>query len=289
MDRIKQALDKARKERDQHKASQQEVARVQDSFALLAGAKEQITNINKVGNEVPNSGIQYTLTRTVQISQEVLRKNHIITNTISDATASSYNLLRTRILQQMREHNWRTLAISSSVPGEGKTLTAINLAISLAREVNNTVLLVDLDLRRPTIHKYMGFEPELGLDDYLQNDIQLENILINPGIERLVILPGHKGITHSSEMLSSPKMKQLVEELKARYQTRLILFDLPPLLAIDDALAFSPLVDTMLMVIEDEKTTEDELKRAFQMLQNVNVIGTTLNKAITTTQQYGYY
>lgn len=289
MDRIKQALEKARKERNQLKNVRVDPSNMRDSFAQVVDVDKQSHYEKTTGKQIATTEIQYTLTKKIHISPEVLRKNHIITNAINDSAASSYNLLRTRVLQQMREHNWNTLAISSSVPGEGKTVTAINLAISLAREVNNTVLLVDLDLRRPTIHKYLGFEPEFGIDDYLQKNAQLEKIFINPGIERLVILPGHQGITHSSEMLSSPKMKELVEELKSRYQSRLILFDLPPLLAIDDTLAFSPFVDALLMVIEDEKTTEDELKRAFDMLQNVNVIGTTLNKSITTTTQYAYY
>jgi len=289
MDLIKEALAKARKERDKQQASQSTPTSAQDSSTPSSAADGQKPNVKTTGEETPNSEIKYTSTRKVHISPELLRKNHIITDNINDPTASSYNLLRTRLLQQMRSNNWNTLAITSSVPGEGKTITAINLAISLAREVNNTVLLVDLDLRRPTIHKYIGIEPEYGIDDYLQKDARLEDILVNPGIERLVILPGHEGIAHSSEMLSSPKMKELVEELKSRYQSRLILFDLPPLLAIDDALAFSPLMDSMLMVIEDEKTTEDELKRAFEMLDNVNVIGTVLNKSIATSMQYGYY
>jgi len=289
MERIKKALEKAQKERDKQKASRPEQPGEQDSSTQTADADEQMPGENKAGQISSDLKVEYTTTRKIHISPEILHNNHIITNAINDPSASSYNLLRTRVLQQMQEHNWNTLAVTSSVAGEGKTVTVINLAISLAREVNNTVLLVDLDLRRPTIHKYLGFEPEYGLDDYLQKDTPLENILVNPGIERLVILPGKKDITHSSEMLSSPKMKKLVEELKTRYQSRLILFDLPPLLATDDALAFSPLVDSMLMVIEDEKTIEDELKRAFDMLQNVNVIGTILNKSVISTRQYGYY
>ncbi|HEC26170.1 MAG TPA: polysaccharide biosynthesis tyrosine autokinase [Gammaproteobacteria bacterium] len=289
MERIKKALEKARKDREKQKLSQSRQTNEQHSPAQPAGAGQQVSGETTAGEITPDSRIEYTSTRKIHISPEVLRDNHIIINTINDLSASAYNLLRTRVLQQMREHNWNTLAITSSLAGEGKTLTAINLAISLAREVNNTVLLVDLDLRRPTIHRYMGFEPEYGLSDYLQKGTQLENILVNPGIERLVILPGNKEISNSSEMLSSPKMKGLVEELKSRYQSRLILFDLPPLLAIDDALAFSPFIDSMLMVIEDEKTTEDELKRAFDMLHNVNVIGTMLNKSIASQKQYGYY
>lgn len=145
---------------------------------------------------------------------------------------------------------WPSPATSPSL-GNGKTVTAINLAISLAREVNQTVLLVDLDLKRPAIGRYFVDGPTRGISDYVSHDAELADLLIHPGIERLVVLPGNESFAHSSEILSSPRMTQLVEELKSRYEDRLIIFDMPPVLASDDVIAFLPYLDAVMLVAED--------------------------------------
>ena len=186
----------------------------------------------------------------------------------------------------MKDNHWNTLAITSPGTGEGKTLTSVNLAISLAREVNHTVLLVDLDLRRPSVSSCFGYAPEYGLNDYLEYNISLSEILINPEIERLVILPGREATFNSSELLSSPKMVELVDELKTRYPTRIVIFDMPPMLIADDVLVFTPYVDAFLLVIEEGKTKENELLRSVDLLKQSNVIGTVLNKSTEVMSNY---
>jgi len=235
-----------------------------------------------------STGIRYTQTRMVEISDQTLLDNRIIAALPEHKFKDSYRMLRTRVLQTMRNNGWTTLAVTGPASGCGKTLTAINLAVSLAMEVTNTVLLVDADLRKPTIHNYLGFEPELGLSDYLTQDIGLHEVLVAPGIERLVILPGRSAVPNSAEMLRSPRMIALVNELKTRYADRLIVFDLPPILAADDALAFSPYVDCMLMVAESGTTRKDDLQQAYQILKNVPLVGTVLNKSEAPTTGYGY-
>jgi capsular exopolysaccharide synthesis family protein len=189
----------------------------------------------------------------------------------------------------MRVNGWKTLAITSPGEGNGKTITAINLAISLARDVKQTVLLVDLDLRRPSMASYFFEHAVPGLSDYITEDRPLSELLINPGIERLVLLPGHHSFTHSSEVLSSPKMIELVQELKSRYEDRLILFDMPPVLAGDDVLAFLPYLDAVMLVIEEGRTTKDELSRAYDLLSDDKILGTVLNKSSETAAVSGYY
>jgi Mrp family chromosome partitioning ATPase len=163
--------------------------------------------------------------------------------------------------------------------GEGKTLTAINLAISLALDVNHTVMLVDLDLRRPSVQRYFGIEPGRGLADFLAEGRELREMLFNPGIERLVVLPGGTPVQNSSEMLSSPRMGWLADEMRSRYSSRLVLFDMPPLLAADDVLAFSRHLDAVLLVVEEGRTGRDELQRARTLLQDIPVLGPVINKA----------
>lgn len=262
MERIKKAIERARKER---------VSTGSSSGKARSSPEGHATSVS-------TENIQYTQTKTIKISPDVLRRNRVIAGSTDSLDRDAFRLLRTQVLQRMRSHNWNALAVTSAQPGEGKSLVAVNLAIALAMEVNQTVLLVDLDMRRPSIHKYFDYMPDRGLSDFLLHDTPLQDILINPGIERMVILPGREVIPNSSEMLSSPKMVALVEELKTRYPSRMIIFDLPPLLATDDALAFSPYVDSILLVAEEGKTTKEDLEQVKNILKDCTIIGTVLNK-----------
>jgi capsular exopolysaccharide synthesis family protein len=230
--------------------------------------------------------ITYSQTRVWHASPDVLRERRVLVGNSNSDELTAYGMLRTQVLQRMSANQWNTLAITSPGAGQGKTLTSINLAISLAREVHHTVLLADFDLRNPSIHRYFDFTPECGVSDYLLHDTPLNQALLNPGIERLVILPGREPLFNSSEMLSSPITTQLVSDLKTRYPSRFILFDLPPLLTTDDTLAFTPSVDAVLLVIEEGKTTRDELQHAVALLQHANIIGTVLNKSEETINAY---
>ncbi len=260
MERIKKAIELARLQRE--------------------GTRDRLyTKPAPVEEVISETGVNYTQTRQIPVDHNVLRANRVTTSVQNDAAAIAYKMLRTQVLKRMREHGWNTLALTGVGPGEGKTLTAINLAINLASEVNYTVLLVDLDLKRPSIHKYFGIMPEWGLSDYFQESMPLNQILINPGIDGLVILPNSKPIQNSSEMLSSSQMGKLVKELKTRYPSRFVLFDLPALLTTDDALAFSSYVDALLFVVEEGKTRKEDLVEAMEILRGVNVLGTVLNKA----------
>jgi exopolysaccharide/PEP-CTERM locus tyrosine autokinase len=191
----------------------------------------------------------------------------------------AYNLLRTQILQRFKENNWNVLAVTSPGKGEGKTLTAINLAISIAREVDYTVLLVDANLRHPWMLEHFGLAPQPGLSDYLVDDVPIAELLIQSGrLEHLVLLPGGKPLENSAEMLNSPKMSQLVSDLKSRYRSRIIIFDLPPVLTSADALAFSPYVDAALLVVEEGRTQKADVERTVELLSTTNIVGTVLNK-----------
>ena len=179
----------------------------------------------------------------------------------------------------MRENKWDSLAITGATPGVGKSFVTVNLAIALAMEVNQTVLIVDADLKNPSIAWHFGLDVEKGLLDYLQEDIPLGQILVNPSFPRLVVLPGKGFTTHSSELLSSPKMVNLVNELKIKYDSRIILFDMPPLLASDDTMLFMPNFDAALLIVEDGKTTAEEIRRSLQILEATELMGILLNKS----------
>lgn len=223
--------------------------------------------------------IRYTRTRTIAIAPDLLREQRIVAGFDSGAYKDAYKILCTQILQRLRDNGWNALAVTSPGSREGKTLTAINLAISLGREVDQTVLLVDADLRAPRIHRYLGLPPGPGLSDFLVSGTPMQDILVHPGLGRFVILPGGKPLLNSSEMLGSQKMMSLVQELKNRYPSRIVIFDLPPVLSAADALAFSPYVDAAILVVEEGGSDRDEVQRAAEMLSSTQLIGTVLNKS----------
>jgi capsular exopolysaccharide synthesis family protein len=235
-----------------------------------------------------STGVRYTMTKMVEVSPQTLLENRVIAALPEHKFKDSYRMLRTRVLQTMRNNNWTSVAVTGPATGCGKTLTAINLAVSLAMEVTNTVLLVDLDLRKPAVHKYFGYEPELGLSDYLTTDVPLHQLLFTPAIDRLVVLPGRNALPNSAEMLRSPRMVALVSELKMRYPDRLIVYDLPPILAADDALSFSPYTDCILMVAESGGTKKEDLQKAYEIVKNAPLVGTVLNKSEVPATGYGY-
>ncbi|MBX3347896.1 MAG: CpsD/CapB family tyrosine-protein kinase [Nitrospira sp.] len=224
--------------------------------------------------------ITYTKTRSLSISHTVLREHRVMAAHKKGPFVDAYKILRTQVTQRLRENGWNVVGVTSPGYGEGKTLTAVNLAVSLAMETTQTVLLVDSDLQDPTVHQVFGLKDCLGLADYLLDDHPVEDLLLHPGIGRFVLLPGGRAISNSTEILTAPKMVALVEELKHRYPSRVVIFDLPPLLHTADVLAFSPYTDALLMVVEEGKTTGEELQRALSLVKNSRpVLGTVLNKA----------
>lgn len=224
------------------------------------------------------SAIIYSRTKPVFIHEDVLRRRRILTRHDSPF-ADSYKILRTQVLHRLRENGWNMLGITSPRDGAGKTLTSMNLAIAMATEPNQTVLLVDADLRAPRIHEALELERRPGLTEYLLDGVPIEEMLLYPGLGRLVVLPGGRGTEQSAELLASPRMAALCKEIKHRYESRIVIFDLPPVLGRADVLAFSPQLDALLLVVEDAKTTEQDLQQTLHVLKgNAAVLGTVLNK-----------
>lgn len=224
----------------------------------------------------------------VRLNAELLKHNRLVVEE-SNPAHSAYKMLRTRVLQRMRRNNWTTLAVTGISQGEGKTTTAINLALSLARDVTTSVVLVDLDLRKPAIHQKLGIKPAYSFIDYLNGAEPLEKTLICPGPERLALLLNAVSYANSSELVTSPQMGELVHKMKSG-QGRIVVFDLPPLLVTDDLLAFSPFVDAVLLVVSQGITKRDDLLAAKEMLGDTNIVGTILNRSTEDIgQYYSYY
>jgi Mrp family chromosome partitioning ATPase len=214
----------------------------------------------------------------VQLDGARLEREHILPPSAGGANGGAYKLLRTQVLRRLDQLQANTLAVISPTAGAGKTLTAINLAIAIAADHRRTALLVDLDLRNPSVHRRLGFEPTLGIEDCLQDDRPVQEAIVRVvGYERLAVLPARAVVEHSSELLTSERAARLVAELRARYTNRVIIFDLPPVLLTDDALAFSRSVQAGLMVVGEGRTQRNELMRSMQLLRELTIVGTVLN------------
>ncbi|WP_430009805.1 CpsD/CapB family tyrosine-protein kinase [Methylophaga lonarensis] len=266
MDRIQKALDKAREKAATQKPPVNPVA-------------SQATRAVEDPLEAPITEIEYTQTQVVPASPEHLAENRIIAGFYNNPNSAVFRMLRTQVLKKMRSNNWQTLAVTSPTAGEGKSVVAANLAVAIAMELNQTVLLVDMDLRNPSISKYFSLNAKIGLKEYLESNLRLSDVLMNPGIKRLVVLPGSGRAEHSAELLSSPKMAQLVEDIKAQYDSRVIIFDVPPLLQTDDVLLATSYFDSALLVLEDGKNNEANIKKSLQMLEGTHLLGTVMNKS----------
>jgi len=191
--------------------------------------------------------------------------------------AEEYRKLRAKILQITDKDFLNTIMIASSQSGEGKTITSINLAAAIAHEFDHTVLLIDADLRKPSIHTYLGLNPKLGLSDYLQSRAELPEILIKTGIGKLVLLPAGNPPEKPAELMSSDRMRTLMRELKFRYRDRYIIIDSSPLLLTADALSLCDYTDGILFVVQAARTSMKAAAQAVSLLKGYNVLGTVFN------------
>ncbi|MBX3302523.1 MAG: CpsD/CapB family tyrosine-protein kinase [Nitrospira sp.] len=222
----------------------------------------------------------YSSTRRLELSEQAMRAHRLITGYDEGAFVDAYKRLRAQVMQQFRQKGWNVLGVSSPTAHEGKTLTAVNLSLALAMDLAHTVLLVDADMGRPAVHRMFGMEHARGLTEYLFDQAPLAQLLVHPGIGRLVFLPGGRSIKNSAEALASPRMAALAQEIKHRYPSRFIVFDLPPLLSRADVLGFGPHIDAVLLVVEEGRTSSAEVEQAVAAIAgSVPILGGVLNKS----------
>jgi len=222
-------------------------------------------------------------TRIINYSENAAKKHKLITPFLKDpALTERLKLLRTKVFTETHGKNERTILITSTMRHEGKTFIAANLAITFAREVDQTVMLVDANLQNPSVLKVFGIQAQQGLSNYLLEDVPIPDLLIRPGIEKLVLLPAGKPagkpVENSAELLRSLKMQDLVREMKNRYGDRYIFFDAPAITSSVDAIILSQYVDKTLLVVESGKVKPEKLTAAINNLEKSKLLGTILNK-----------
>ena len=223
--------------------------------------------------------IEYSSTQVMTDALVRLQRTHGVIKMDRSALAESFKMLRNQVLQRMRADGHKLLAVTSPRRIEGKSLTAVNLAMTIAADYDSAVLLVDADLAHHGLQAMFGLEGARGLSDYLTDDVPIRELLVNPGLARFVLLPaGRRAVLNSAELLATIRAQQLILEMKQRYQDRYIVVDLPPLLDTADALAFLPMADTTLVVIEEHSTSLQDMDAMNDMLAPFNLIGSVISQ-----------
>jgi len=255
MSRIKDALQKARLERPETEA----------------GLPSQ--------PKPPVAGFPHA--RVINYSEPSVVQHKILTYPFVDNDLNErFRLLRTKIVSATQQTDDRTFLITSTQNQEGKTFTAINLAITFAREVDHKVLLVDINVKNPSVLKYLGIDEQPGLLDCLHDNVPLSDMLICPGIERLLLLPLGCGRLKSAELLRSRKTCEVLQEMKRRNPDLYIILDGPALTDGVDAIVLSDFIDQTLFVVEHGVVKHNKLAAAVGHLSKDKILGAVFNKRV---------
>jgi Mrp family chromosome partitioning ATPase len=214
----------------------------------------------------------------VPVAQDVFARNRLVAALKRNPHREAYGVLQASVVAQMTENEWVSLGVTGPATGAGKTLTAINLSIAVATQASRKVLLLDLDLKYPSVHTYFDYEPTLGLEDCLFEGVALTDAAFEPSIDGLAVLPVRGLNSNAMQILRSDSLRKLLDTIKKDDPDRLIIADLPAITSADHARAYSALVDSTLLVVEDTTTREADLRKALAMIGRTQFLGTVLNR-----------
>lgn len=240
----------------------------------------------------PAPAIREQPTAIVNYDRDVCEEHRILVPGVEPPgpphTVSAFRMMRTRVLTTMRENNWSTLAITSPGPGEGKSVTSLNLALSIARERNSNVFLLDLDMRNPSICRYLGLRPQQEISKLFTGTASPRDVLFSIGVENLCLAGGVGSTDLASELLASGQLEQLFDYIQEIAPRPFIIADLPPVLNTDDFLVVAPKLDATLLVVSEGRTRRDALSRTLEIVSNLKVAGVVLNRTRETLGSYYY-
>lgn len=204
--------------------------------------------------------------------------------------AEEYRKLKSVIVKLTKDGSFMNmLMVTSSVGSEGKSLTSLNLALSLAQEFDHTVLLVDADIRKPSIHSYLGIENSAGLTDCLLKEIDVKDALIRTGIGKLSFLPAGRSVSNPAEVFNSQRMRDFLLEMKNRYHDRYIIIDTPPVLPFAETRTLSSIVDGIVLVAKEGLVTLHNIKETMEYIKGAPMLGIVYNEAATEFKYDRYY
>lgn len=282
MSKIMKALEKAERAERRVNGGDGASERVEENSFWFEGSPQSAPEYrppSREHHEEPrvNVAVRYEKTSVEQACFHRMEERRLLGSHAPQELRDAFNVVRTQLLQQTRPKKLNTIMVTSPGRSEGKTTVATNLAITISRDASQTALLVDANLRWPGISCGLGMGNRPGLTDHLLRGIPLTQTLVNPGMEKLVVLPAGGSQNDSADILGSPAMERLVEEMKTRYPDRYVIFDCPHLLDIPDALVFAEYVDGIVLVVDEGKTDRNDLNTALKMLEGRNLLGVVLN------------
>jgi Mrp family chromosome partitioning ATPase len=261
----------------------------------LDSIKQALDIVKSTGSQGAASDTREGVTdgkfRSFQLNPEYLESTRIVAHG-TGAQGRYYDMLRTQVLQEMDDHGWQFIAVTSATAGCGKTVTSCNLALSIARLTERSVLLVDMDMQKPKAAEYLGIKERGGLLSVLQNNGGLADALVeaNLGTSKLLVLPGEVCRSGSSEWMASQSMASLLQILKREFRSRVVIFDMPPLLLGDDVISVLPQMDAVMLIAGVGQTSTGEIKQCQKHLKNTPLVRVVVNRVTEPGDAfYGYY
>lgn len=221
--------------------------------------------------------------RTVEVSEEACARNRVLLTDQNlreyPQAAAAYRLLRGKVQQDMRRNRWHALAVSSPTPDDGKTTTVLNIALSIAREKQRTICVIDLDMRNPTVLRYLGVEGVRSVADYFAGDAKPEDVLVQTSVPNLVLAGAGAPVDGASEILAGRRFEELIGYVRLRWSDAIVIMDLPPVNVTDEALVVAPRVDATMLVVSEGKTERNEVARALATLKDFTLAGVAINRS----------
>jgi protein-tyrosine kinase len=263
-------------------------------------AKEHPKQQGGIGSEAPRPrtsqgfGDNYqgkAEVQEVELEPAHLQSQRIVAYDGKDFRSRSFDMLRTEVLRSMDLKGWKTLAITSPTPSCGKTLTALNLALSMARQPERRVFLADLDLRKPRVAEALGLKcRDDGLLGVIEGRIDLDSAVIRAraGASRFEVLPTTPS-SNASDLVGSNEMRMMLQDIMGMGQSHIVILDLPPLLTGHDVISILPQVDCVLLVAAVGTSKVSEIQECNKYLQDTDLVRFVLNKAPESTSRYAYY
>jgi len=242
---------------------------------------------------LPPSRVEVAHEAFATVAPPEIKNPFLVTASGENCPASEqYRKLKSSIVKLAQLGRFdKSLMVTSAIGGEGKTLTSLNLAITLAQEFDHTVLLIEADIRRPTILKYLNMEAPVGLTDCVLDGIDVGEVLVKTGIGKLSVLPAGRAVPNPVELFSSNRMQQILAEIKSRYSDRYVIVDTTPLLPFAEPQFIATAVGGVLFVVREGYTSMDKVTKALGMLKNQNLLGVVCNgmSQLHSHGNYGYY
>jgi protein-tyrosine kinase len=278
---IQEALERAkrlRKERLQEQATNPEQA-----LGVVAAASLEAFRPTVPAPRPTPVPVKFEPLAAIGISNEACARHRVLLSgelqrEFPQADAA-YRLIRGKMRQRMQRGGWSTLAVSSPRQDDGKTVTTLNLALSMAREKQRPVYVVDLDMRNPSVDRYLGLDEHRSITEYFTGQAEAAEVLYQTPVPFLFVACAREKMDGASELLAGPKLEELLAHIRARSPDATVLVDLPPVNVTDEALVVAPRVDAVLVVVSEGRTQRDDLSRTLSALSDFPVAGVVINRS----------